>query len=79
MVIMKTVAITDFKAHCLQLIDEISKTGDSIRITKRGKAIATVTPAHEEWDDYKPGRFAGSVEIVGDIVAPLDVEWEALK
>ncbi len=78
---MKSVPITEFKTHCLRLVDEVAKTGVGFVITKRGKAQAQICPAPPLHDpnDYAPGKGAHAAWIVGDILAPLDVEWEAMK
>lgn len=77
---MKTIAATEFKAHFLQLIDEIARTGKSVLVTKRGKpAVVVGPPPHDEQPKFVIGRFDGMAEITGDIVSPLDVEWEAMK
>ena len=66
----------EFKARCLQLMDEVQVDRTPIVITKRGKPVAKLVP----YDDAPPSLFgfmAGSVTILGDIIAPIDVEWEA--
>lgn len=40
---MKTIGAAEFKAHCLQILDELGPEG--IVITKRGKPIAELKPA----------------------------------
>ena len=39
---MKTINATEFKAKCLQLLDEVQRTGEELVISKRGKAVARV-------------------------------------
>ncbi|AIE84981.1 type II toxin-antitoxin system Phd/YefM family antitoxin [Fimbriimonas ginsengisoli] len=77
---MKTISVTEFKAHCLRLLEESKKTGEPIELTKRGKPFATVTPAASE-ASYKPGQFRDQFQIVGDIVEPLlsPEEWGVEK
>jgi prevent-host-death family protein len=41
----RTISITEAKAHLLRLVTEIGDTGDEIVITRRGRAVATLTPA----------------------------------
>jgi len=43
---MREIAISEFKARCLALLEEVSKTRKPIRITRRGKPIAEVVPLH---------------------------------
>jgi prevent-host-death family protein len=79
---MREIAISKFKAKCLSLLQEVSKTKTPLRVTRRGKAIADVIPSASEGDERSwIGSFAGSVDIVGDVVSPvIDMETiEALK
>jgi prevent-host-death family protein len=34
----------EFKARCLQLMDEVASTGETIVVTKRGKPMARLVP-----------------------------------
>jgi prevent-host-death family protein len=79
---MREIAISKFKAKCLSLLQEVSKTKTPLRVTRRGKAIADVVPAASEGDERSwIGSLAGSIDIVGDVVSPvIDMETiEALK
>lgn len=79
---MKEVAISEFKAKCLALVEQVNKTKQPIRITRFGKPVAEVvppSPAAERADWL--GSMADSMEIVGDIVSPIieETDWEALR
>jgi prevent-host-death family protein len=79
---IREIAISKFKAKCLSLLEEVSKTKTPLRVTRRGKALADVIPASPEAEERSwIGSMSGSIEIVGDIVSPvIDVEAiEALK
>jgi prevent-host-death family protein len=79
---IREIAISKFKAKCLSLLQEVSKTKTPLRVTRRGKAIADVIPSASEGDERSwIGSLAGSVDIVGDVVSPvIDMETiEALK
>lgn len=65
-----------FKAKCLQLMDEVNEKHISIVITKHGKAVAKLVPI-DETPVNSFGCMKGTVTISGDIVSPIDVEWEA--
>jgi len=73
---MQTISATDLKARCLAILDEVSRTGESVTVTKRGRPVAQLVPAPHP--DFK-GSLAGSVEILGDIVSPAlpPHAWEA--
>ena len=68
---------SEFKAKCLKLMDAISETGDELIITKNGKPVARLVPYVKPMSLF--GLFKDDIRIVGDIMEPLDVEWEALK
>ncbi len=72
-----TIGAGDFKAKCLQLLDEVAQTKAPLVITKRGKPVAKLVPIPAEVDLY--GALEGSVVNEGDIVSPLDSEWAACK
>ena len=75
---MKEVAISEFKAKCLAVLDEVERSRQPVVITKRGKPIAELVPhtakKRELWGILKDELF-----IEGDIISPIDVEWEARK
>ncbi len=66
-----------FKAQCLQLMDQVQQSREEIVITKHGKPIAKLVPVDESGSRSVLGYLQGTVEIVGDIVSPLEEEWEA--
>ena len=79
---MQEVAISKFKAKCLALLEQVSKTKKPIRVTRFGKPIADVIPpssiqGRAAWI----GSMKDSMEIVGDIISPANEEdeWEALR
>jgi len=74
----KTVKASEFKAKCLALMDEVARTGQSVVITKRGEPVAELVPYRSAKLNAR-GIWKGKVEIVGDIISPIDVEWDALK
>ena len=79
---IREIAISKFKARCLSLLEEVSKTRTPLRVTRRGKAIADVIPTSSEAEERSwIGSMSGSIDIVGDIVSPvIDIEAiEALK
>jgi prevent-host-death family protein len=68
---MQEIAISEFKAKCLALIEEVNKTKQPIRITRHGKPIAEVVPSSPERKRRKLGSMSGTVKILGDIVSPV--------
>lgn len=75
---MESLSVTEFKAHCLEILNRVAETGESILLTKRGKPTAMVGPApRDESRRWIPGQFRDRGKIVGDIIAPYDEHWEA--
>ena len=72
----RTIKASEFKARCLQLMDEVAESGEEIVITKRGRPVSRLVPCREQ-----PGAIFGAdrdvIRIHGDVVEALDVEWEA--
>ena len=75
---MRTITASEFKAKCLKIMDEVAESGERVVITKRGKPVAEL---HQARELRKPifGAMRGSVLYEGDIVSPIDVEWDAMK
>ncbi len=72
----KQIPITQFKAQCLRLLDQVSKSGQPLVITKRGKPLAQVTRAVPERRSLM-GGMRGTAELVGDIVYfDTSGDWE---
>jgi prevent-host-death family protein len=68
---MKEVAISEFKAKCLAMLEEVRKTKKPIRITRRGKPVAEVVPPAPTPKRMILGSMKGTFEILGDIVSPV--------
>ena len=79
---MKEIAISEFKAKCLSLLDQVQKTKKPIRVTRFGKPVAEVVPASPKASagDWI-GSMKGTFEILGDIVSPANdqQDWEVLR
>ncbi len=73
---MKTIKASEFKAKCLRLMDEVAETGQPLVITKNGKPVAQLGPVIIRASTLA-GAHAGQTRILGDIIAPIDVDWEA--
>lgn len=72
--IMQHITASQFKAHCLALLDDVASTGEEIVVTKRGRPVARVVAIDA------PQALEGSVTfLVSDeeLIAPLDVAWDA--
>lgn len=69
---MKKIAVGKSKAKCLSLMDEVNSTGEEIIITKHGKEITKLAPISKKKTRLIFGYLEDSINILGDIVSPLD-------
>ena len=68
---MKSIAITEFKAHCLALLEDVARTGEPVVVTKRGKPLARVVPNGGARAKYPQRSLVGTVTIIGDVISPV--------
>ncbi len=72
-----TIGAGDFKAKCLQLLDDVAEHREPLVITKRGKPVAKLMPMPPDTPLF--GALAGSVLDQADIIAPIDTKWDAVR
>lgn len=70
------VEAAEFEAGCLRLLDEVAAGGGEIVITRGGRAVCRLVPV-ETPKSAPIGRYRDWIDLTGDIVAPVDAEWEA--
>jgi prevent-host-death family protein len=75
---MRTIKASEFKAKCLALMDEVASTGERVVITKNGEPIAELGP-HKKKAKSPFGVLKDELIITGDIISPIDVEWDAMR
>ena len=68
---------SEFEAECRRLLDEVAAGGGEIVIAKKGRAVCRLVPADAP-KSAPVGKYRDWIDITGDIVAPVDVEWEAV-
>lgn len=72
-----TIGAGDFKARCLQLLDNVAEHREPLVITKRGKPVARLIPMPPDTPLF--GALAGSVLEETDLLAPIDTEWDSAR
>ncbi|MFZ1917343.1 MAG: type II toxin-antitoxin system Phd/YefM family antitoxin [Terriglobales bacterium] len=79
---MQEIAISEFKAKCLAVLERVRATKEPIRITRFGKPVAEVIPPTAVEDRAAwIGSMKNTMRITGDIVSPAtdEDEWEVLR
>lgn len=72
----RSIAAGEFKARCLELMEEVRERRSEYVITKRGKPVAKLTPCDDSPSDAF-GVLHGSIIGAGDIIAPDPDAWSA--
>ncbi len=74
---MQEIAISEFKAKCLAVLEQVRATKKPVRITRYGKPVSEVIPPTAIEDRAAWVRsMKGTFEILGDIVSPANDEDE---
>lgn len=78
---LEEVAVSDFKARCLAILERVRTTGQPVLVTKRGAPLAQILPPPKPMPPNSPyGCMAATAFEVAEIVEPYgDDEWEALR
>jgi prevent-host-death family protein len=76
---MEEIAISEFKAKCLAVLERVRKTKKPVCVTRYGTPVAEVIPPSTVQERSAwIGSMKDSVEILGDIISPAneESEWE---
>ena len=72
---MQSMTISNFKAHALKVLDNLSKTKESVIVTKRGKPLVTIIPFESPDRKQTPGLLADTNVYEGDLLSSIDETW----
>jgi len=74
---IKTLGVSEFKSHCLALVDELHRNGGEIVLTRRGDRVAKVVPLVDSKTAPLRGLFKGRLQTDGDIAEVTFADlWE---
>ena len=71
---VRVIKASEFKAKCLQLMDEVAASGEEIIITKRGRPVSRLTPYRQK-SKMAFGRNRDNIRSLKDIVEPMPADW----
>jgi hypothetical protein len=71
---IEEIAISKFKATCLAVVENVRKTGNSVRVTRFGLPIAEIYPPGDASRTAALGTGAGSSVILGGIPGSVGEE-----
>ena len=83
----------EFAAKCLDLLDEVARSGGEVVITRNGRPVSRLVPCAdqpaapfgadkageaEKKGAMEFGAYRGRIRILGDVISPPDdVDWDA--
>ncbi|HME12637.1 MAG TPA: type II toxin-antitoxin system Phd/YefM family antitoxin [Candidatus Acidoferrum sp.] len=79
---MEEIAISEFKAKCLAILEQVRLTKTPVRVTRFGKPVAEIVPPTAVIDRANLiDSMKGKMKFLGDIVSPAndENEWEVLR
>jgi prevent-host-death family protein len=75
----REIGAAEFKAHCLEIMDEVERLGAEVVITKHRKPVAKLIPFVAQSKKFC-GSLAGAVlDFTTDILSPTGEEWTAAE
>ena len=72
----KSVAATEFKAHCLALLEEVRQTRQPLLVTRHGKPVVEISP-YMSRSSEQPNPLKGSLLFEGDVISPIEEKWDS--
>lgn len=75
----RVVPVSEFKAKCLALLEAVGETGDEVVVTKHGKPVASVVAQRPSARKMHRPSLAYMVRYAGDLVSPIEADWDAMK
>jgi prevent-host-death family protein len=68
----------EFKARCLEVMEEVAASGEPVIVTKRGRPVAQLAPLSRRPKSLR-GYMKGQIRSVGDIAAPTGATWDSVE
>ncbi len=73
---LRSIQAGKFKANCLKVMSDVSKTKIPIVVTKHHIPLVKIVPVEEKKQSLF-GCMKGMVHIKGDIIGPIGEAWNA--
>jgi len=75
----QVLSVTEFKAKCLALFDQIDQGETTVTVTRRGRPLATVGPVKRRPFKSSMGILEGKVKIKEDLLRDFSEDWEVVR
>jgi prevent-host-death family protein len=70
------ISVSQFKAKCLKIIESVEKGGETVIVTRHGRAAAQLIPVGDSQGATLFGRSRNRTQIHGDLLSTGD-SWDA--
>ena len=74
--IVMEIAASEFKAKCLKIMDHVNDSHEEVIVTKHGKPVVRIVSVSQSPSASLFGYMKNSVNIIGDIIKPIDEVWD---
>jgi hypothetical protein len=75
---MNTVLLSEFEANCHWFLEQVEKSNNPLILIKNGKPFTQILP-YQVPQKSLFGLYKNQIEIKGDILSPIETEWNVLK
>ncbi|MCG8338692.1 MAG: type II toxin-antitoxin system prevent-host-death family antitoxin [Proteobacteria bacterium] len=76
---MEKVAVSEFRANMVGFLKKV-ENGEVISLTSRGHVVAKIIPPDDKAKDARKAlKNLQQTAVVGDIISPIDEDWEINK
>jgi prevent-host-death family protein len=72
----KSVPATEFKTHCLSLLEEVRETRQPLLVTRHGKPVVEISP-YVPKNAARVNPLKRSIVFQDDLVSPLEEKWDS--
>jgi prevent-host-death family protein len=73
---MEKVAVSEFRANMVVFLKKV-ENGEVISLTSRGHEVAKIVPPEDKTKNAKKAlENLQKTAFIGDIISPIDEEWE---
>ena len=76
---MERIAVSEFRANLVGFLKRVER-GEVITLTSRGQEVAKIVPPENKMEEAREAlKKLQKTAVVGDVLSPINEEWEVMK
>ncbi|MBF0240712.1 MAG: type II toxin-antitoxin system prevent-host-death family antitoxin [SAR324 cluster bacterium] len=76
---MEKIAVSEFRANLVGFLKRVER-GEIITLTSRGQEVAKIVPPDNKMESARDAlKKLQKTAVIGDILSPIEDEWEVMK